>query len=91
MNAERYSGLEYGTDRPCEIGRIVYTEGVRQYVALAFRHTDRPSDWRLTWIGEEGRDAARLPKGIEPSVEMLAALADAPLAAVSPADTTEET
>jgi hypothetical protein len=27
-------GIEYGTERPCEIGRITYTEGVHGYVAL---------------------------------------------------------
>jgi len=69
-------GIEYGTDRPCEIGRLVYTVGVHRYVALTFRYTDEEYDWRLTWVGFEGTHAAvQLPADVRPSVPMLAALA----------------
>lgn len=73
--AEFYSGLEYGTDQPCQIGRLTYKVGAYDYVALAFRLTDPQTDWRLTWIGYDGQKAVRLPPGIVPSNGMLAALA----------------
>lgn len=77
MTAEVTTGREYGTDRPCQIGRLEYTFGFRHYVALTFRYLEKPSAWRLTWIGEKGRDASHLPEGISPSNEMLLALAEA--------------
>jgi hypothetical protein len=83
VTAESSTGVEYGTDRPYEIGCIVYVVGVRSYVALAFRYTDGPSEWELTWIGEEGENAARLPAGVKPSAEMLSALNSAQPAAAA--------
>lgn len=77
MNAEVTTAIEYGTERPCQIGRIVYALGLRQYVALAFRYIERGEGWRLTWLGEEGQNAAQLPEGIAPSAEMLVALGEA--------------
>jgi hypothetical protein len=74
MTAEVTEGIEYGTDYPCQVGRIVYREGVHTYIALVFRTTEPLSDWRLSWVGIEGGDTARLPKGIAPSPEMLSAL-----------------
>jgi hypothetical protein len=80
FKATRMPGLEYGTDRPIEVGRITYTEGVHRYVALAFHYTDDDSAWQLTWVGFDGTsDAVRLPEGIYPSAAMLAALAVAPV------------
>lgn len=74
----RWSSFEYGTERPCEIGRLTYKLGTRNYVALIFHYTDDDDAWRLTWIGEEGQEPARIPEGVYPSAAMLAALAVAP-------------
>lgn len=74
MNATIMAAREYGTDRPCEVGRITYRKGYCDYVALAYRYTDDGSDWFLTWVGEVGRDTARLPRGVAPSDEMRDAL-----------------
>jgi hypothetical protein len=78
MRAELYEGLDYSTERPCQIGRITYRVGIYDYVALTFRFTDDPEmRWWMTWVGGEGEDAARLPTGIFPSDAMLDALARA--------------
>lgn len=75
MKAEVFDSREFHTDRACRIGRIEYTLGAHNYVALAFRYL-APAEtvWRLTWIGVEGGDTAQLPPGIYPSREMLVAL-----------------
>lgn len=75
MKVERWQGREYGTDRPCEIGRL---EDDR-VVTLAFRYTDEESAWFPTWLGRVGEDAAPVPAGWTLSTEMLDALASAPL------------
>ena len=77
-------GIEYGTERPCEIGRVTYTRGVHRYVVLTFRYTDTDDPWRLTWVGFDGtHDAVQLPEGIYPSEAMLEALAAAPVEAAA--------
>lgn len=72
------TALEYGTDKPCQIGRLEYKLGVHTYVVLAFRYlTDKmPDPWFLTWAGLTGGDTCRLPEGVRPSDAMLAALAE---------------
>jgi hypothetical protein len=77
MNATVTTATEGLTGRPCQVGRITYRVGLRCYVALSFRYLERGAAWRLTWLGEEGKDAAQLPEGIAPSVEMLMALGEA--------------
>lgn len=74
-----FASFEYGTERPCKVGRLTYRYGVHDYVALTFCYTDDDSPWYLTWVGEEGRDTTRIPDGIFPSPAMLAALAVAPV------------
>ena len=74
MEAEITSGVEYGTDRPCQVGRITYRVGVYDYVALTYRLLNPVTAWRLTWVGEKGERAARLPDGVFPSAEMWQAL-----------------
>lgn len=78
--AEITDGVEYGTDRPCQIGRLTYVVGAHPAVALAYRLTDPETPWRLTWVGYEGKDAVRLPDGLVPADGMLAALARAAVA-----------
>lgn len=78
FDVEITTALEYGTDKPCQIGRLAYRLGAQEYVALTFRYlTDKmPDPWFLTWVGLKGGDtAARLPEGCKPSYDMLAALA----------------
>jgi hypothetical protein len=75
----RWSSVEYGTERPCEIARLTYKLGAHRYVALAFHYTEDDDAWRLTWLGLEGGDTARIPEGVYPSAAMLAALAVAPV------------
>ena len=77
--AEVFASIEYGSERPCKIGRLTYRLGVHDYVALTFCYTDDDSAWFLTWIGEKGRDTTRIPEGVFPSAGMLAALATAPV------------
>lgn len=79
FKATRWSSIEYGTERPCEIGRLRYKLGAHHYVALVFHYTDDDDAWRLTWLGLEGGDTARIPEGVYPSAAMLAALAAAPV------------
>jgi hypothetical protein len=78
MSAEINEAREYGSERPCEVGRIGYRIGLRDYIVLAFRYTDGSNGeqlpWFLTWVGEVGYSPGRLPVGVEPSLEMLAAL-----------------
>lgn len=69
------ASVEYGSERPCKIGRLEYRLGIRDYVALTFCYTDDDSPWCLTWIGEKERDVIRIPDGVSPSPAMLAALA----------------
>lgn len=79
LDVEVTSALEYGTDKPCQIGRLVYKLGVHRYVALTFRYlTEKmPDPWFLTWVGMENeRGTARLPEGVSPPDSMLAALAE---------------
>lgn len=79
MTATINVGSEYGSERPCEVGRIGYRIGVYDYIVLAFRYTDgSDGDWFLTWVGEAGHSPGRLPVGVEPSLAMLAALEAAP-------------
>lgn len=83
MRATVRASIEYGTERPCKVGRIEYRRDARQYVALTFCYTDDDSPWYFTWVGEKSEsarsDACRLPVGVFPSPEMLAALAVAPV------------
>jgi hypothetical protein len=79
FEVKRWSSIEYGTERPCEIARLAYKLGAHRYVALAFHYTDDDDAWRLTWLGLEGGDTARIPEGVYPSAAMLAALAVAPV------------
>ncbi len=74
-----FASVEYGTERPCKVGRLTYRLGVHDYVALTCAYTDDDSPWYLTWVGEKRRDTTRMPDGIFPSPAMLAALATAPV------------
>lgn len=76
MKATVTTAIEYGTDKPCQVGRIEYALGPHRYIALAFRLLEEPHAWSLTWVAVEGKDAVRLPEGIAPSSEMLEALAE---------------
>jgi hypothetical protein len=78
MSATITVASEWGSERPCEVGRIGYRIGVRDYIVLAFRYTDGDDGeklpWFLTWVGEAGHSPGHLPVGVEPSLAMLAAL-----------------
>lgn len=73
MNVEITHGIDYHTNRPCEVGRI--EENHR--VTLAFRFTDDESDWFPSWLGRKGEQAVQVPPGWALSPEMLFALAKA--------------
>lgn len=79
-----YAGIEYGTDRPAEIGRVTYVDQMDHLcVVLAYRHTDESEEWYATWLGRAGQTWKSEARKIEPhefalSERMLAALADAP-------------
>lgn len=75
-----YRGLDYGTDRPAQIGRITYVDAMgHACVVLAYRFTDDGSDWFPTWVGRAGQtwkeEARRAPATFVLSQKMLAALA----------------
>jgi hypothetical protein len=74
-----YNGLEYGTGRPFQIGRCTYARGAHRYVALTYRYLEEPDEWRLTWVGEEGRESVRMPHGVVPPDAMVEALKAAPV------------
>jgi hypothetical protein len=90
MQAVRYPGREYGTDRPCEIGRVTYVDVMgHACVVLTLRYLDvNPKDadaqWFATWVGRAGQtwqdQARRVDKGeFDLSEKMLDALHVAPL------------
>jgi hypothetical protein len=79
FDVEVSAALEWGTEKPCQIGRLEYKLGAHTYVVLTFRYlTEKlPDPWFLTWVGvKDSRDTARLPEGVRPSDAMLAALAE---------------
>jgi hypothetical protein len=83
LHATVSAASEYGSDRPCEVGRITYRIGCHDYIALAFRYTDgldgERLPWFLTWVGESGHEPGRLPVGVEPTLAMLNVLEAAPV------------
>lgn len=85
MQAVRYEGREYGTDRYCEIGRITYVDLMgHACVVLAFRYLNGDTDWFATWAGRAGQTWQSEARKLEPgdlalSEKMLAALAEAPV------------
>jgi hypothetical protein len=89
MEAVRYPGREYGTDKPCEIGRISYVDQMgHACCVLAFRYVDEnpaaDGEWFATWVGCAGQTWQSEARKVEPdefplTEKMLAALAVAPL------------
>ncbi len=85
MQAVRWDGREYGTDRACEIGRITYVDVMgHACVVLAFRYLNGDTDWFATWAGRAGQTWQSEAKRLDPgdftlSEKMLAALAAAPV------------
>lgn len=65
--------LEYGTDRPVEVGRLELEDG---YVILALRYIDEDGEWFPTWVGPKG-NAVQVPRGFALPAEMVDALKEA--------------
>lgn len=71
----RYRSAEYGSDRPCEIARLVQEDGS---VTLAFRYTDEDSEWFPTWTGPTN-GAVKVPRGWRFTQEWLDRIEAAPI------------
>lgn len=54
------TGVEYGTERPIQIARVV-GGWLDQYVLLVCRFTDDGSSWFPTWLGRNGEEPLRIP------------------------------
>lgn len=70
----RHRSVEYGTERPCEIARLVQKDG---NVTLAFRYTDEDGEWFPTWVGRVG-EAVKVPRGWRFTQEWLDRIEAAP-------------
>lgn len=71
----RHPAVEYGSERPCEIARLIEDDGT---VTLAYRYTDDGGEWFPTWVGPTHR-SVKVPRGWRFTQEWLDRIEAAPV------------